>query len=92
LQTVTAAEKGVRMELIQLQADNDALQTRLQGLVAQRQQDKQAVSQLERRLNDERKAKQNVENQLLTERKTNKERQKQEAAESAAVARAAQAK
>ncbi|CAG0916834.1 unnamed protein product [Notodromas monacha] len=96
LQTVTAAEKGVRMELNLLQSENESLQSRLQTLVAQRQQDKQTIAQMERKLHEERKLRLSSESQLNAERKAAavKERlhQKQQAEEQQQMQAQAQAR
>lgn len=76
-----ASERTQRAEIAQLQQDNENLQTKLHNLVTARQQDKQNVSQLEKKLQEEKKAKGGLENQLAAERKNKK-------AEEAATARA----
>nr|CAD7256887.1 unnamed protein product [Timema shepardi] len=75
------SEKNLKGELGQLQQDNDNLQSKLHGLVTARQMDKQTISQLERRVQEERRIRGSVEAQLSAERKTKR-------AEEAAAARA----
>ncbi|GLH13953.1 Macoilin [Gryllus bimaculatus] len=81
ISSLLSGEKSVKCELSQLQQDNDELQSKLHGLVTARQLDKQAITQLERRLQDERRIRSSCEAQLAAERKAKK-------AEEAAAARA----
>ncbi|KAL0275614.1 UNVERIFIED_CONTAM: hypothetical protein PYX00_003417 [Menopon gallinae] len=83
LVSVTNCERSAKSELTQLQHHNDDLQTRLHGLVSARQLDKQAMSQLEKKLADERRARGSCEAQLAAERKAKKA---EEAAAAQAVA------
>ncbi|RWS02794.1 Macoilin-1-like protein, partial [Dinothrombium tinctorium] len=72
---------SIKAENLQLQQDNENLQTKLHNLVTARQQDKQNVTQLEKKLIEEKKIKVGLETQLVAERKAKK-------AEEAATARA----
>ncbi|RWS25876.1 macoilin-like isoform X1 [Leptotrombidium deliense] len=72
---------SLRAENSQLLQDNENLQTKLHNLVTARQQDKQNVTQLEKKLIEEKKLKLGLETQLMAERKAKK-------AEEAATARA----
>ncbi|CAE1300529.1 Macoilin,Macoilin-2,Macoilin-1 [Acanthosepion pharaonis] len=78
---MSISEKSMRSELYQLQQDNENLQNKLHNLVTSRQQDKQNISILERKLQDACKNKCVVEQQLASERKAKK-------AEESAAARA----
>ncbi|XP_075237641.1 macoilin [Lycorma delicatula] len=82
INTLLNSEKTNKSDLCQLQIDNEELQSKLHGLVSARQMDKQALSQLERRVADERRLRTVCEAQLAAERKAKK-------AEEAAAARAA---
>ncbi|KAG8248840.1 transmembrane protein 57 [Homalodisca vitripennis] len=62
-------EKSIKSELCQLQLDNDDLQSKIHSLVSARQMDKQAVTQLERRVQEERRLRTTTEAQLAAERK-----------------------
>ncbi|KAG1656163.1 Macoilin [Nymphon striatum] len=74
-------ELTIKNELLQLQQDNENLQSKLHHLVTARQQDKQTINALEKKLQEERKCKAVLETQLASERKNKK-------AEEAAAARA----
>lgn len=87
--SLISTEKTVRNELCQLQLDNDDLQSKLHGLVSARQMDKQTLSQLERRVQEERRLRSTAEAQLAAERKAKKA---EEAAAARAVALAAATK
>lgn len=88
LASVASCERNAKSELTQLQHHNDDLQTRLHGLVSARQLDKQAMSQLEKRLADERRARGTCEAQLAAERKAKKADDAAAAAQAAAMAAA----
>lgn len=62
-------ERAARSELAQLQGINDDLASRVHGLVAARQTDKQSLAAMEKRLNEERRQRQGCEAQLAAERK-----------------------
>jgi len=62
-------ERNARNQLQLLQLDNDQLQSKLHHLVSGRQQDKQTLAQLERKLADERKLRQGSDAQLQQEKK-----------------------
>ncbi|XP_076307627.1 macoilin-like isoform X3 [Tachypleus tridentatus] len=79
--SLTITEHSFREELSQLQQHNKNLQNKLHNLVTARQQDKQLISQLEKRLQEERKLRNSIESTLASERKAKK-------AEEAAAARA----
>ncbi|KAI1294976.1 Macoilin [Halotydeus destructor] len=70
--TFHSSEVGQKAEICQLQQDNENLQNKLHNLVTARQQDKQTVSQLEKKLQDEKKTKSTLESQLASERKIKK--------------------
>lgn len=78
---MSITEKSMRSELYQFQQDNENLQNKLHNLVTSRQQDKQTISILERKLQEACKNKCAVEQQLASERKAKK-------AEESAAARA----
>jgi len=69
INSLLVSEKSVKSELCQLQLDNDDLQSKVHGLVSARQMDKQAITQLERRVQDERRLRTSTEAQLAAERK-----------------------
>lgn len=79
--TYLLEDKNLRLEHYQLQLDNENLQNKLHNLVTSRQQDKQNISILEKKMNEERKIRAGIELQLTTERKAKK-------ADEAAAARA----
>lgn len=79
--SLTTGDKSMKSELYQLQQDNESLQNKLHNLVTSRQQDKQNMLLLEKKVNEERKLRTQVELQLTNERKAKK-------AEDAAAARA----
>lgn len=81
IHNISVGERSVKSELLQLQQDNESLQHKLHNLVTARQQDKQTISSLEKRVQEERKMRTLYENQLAAERKAKK-------AEEAAAARA----
>jgi hypothetical protein len=62
---------------------------RLHGLVTARQMDKQTISQLERRLQEERRLRNSCEAQLAAERKAKKAEEAAAAARAVAIAAAA---
>ncbi|XP_071438913.1 macoilin [Hetaerina americana] len=90
INVLISGERTVKSELFQLQQNNDDLQTKLHGLVTARQSDKQTISQLERRLHDERRSRGVCEAQLAAERKARKV-EESAAARTIAVAAAAAA-
>ncbi|XP_054714333.1 macoilin-1-like isoform X2 [Uloborus diversus] len=79
--SISVGERSIKSELLQLQQDNESLQHKLHSMVTARQQDKQTIANLEKRVQEERKMRTLYENQLATERKAKK-------AEEAAAARA----
>ncbi|XP_042905580.1 macoilin-1 isoform X2 [Parasteatoda tepidariorum] len=81
IHSISVGERSVKTELLQLQQDNETLNHKLHSLAAARQQDKQTISSLEKRLQEERKMRTLCESQLAAERKAKK-------AEEAAAARA----
>ncbi|XP_023223077.1 macoilin-1-like isoform X2 [Centruroides sculpturatus] len=86
IHNLTVGERSVKNEFAQLQQDNENLQNKLHNLVTARQQDKATISQLEKKLQDERKLRTLLEGQLANERKAKKA---EEAAAARAVAMAA---
>ncbi|XP_037076332.1 macoilin-like, partial [Pollicipes pollicipes] len=62
-------ERNARNQLQLLQLDNDSLQSKLHNLVTCRQQDKQTVVTLEKKVAEERKLRQGLESQLQQEKK-----------------------
>lgn len=70
--SLVLGDKAQRAELQQLRQDNDSLQTKLHNLVTSRQQDRQNLAQLERRLQDERRQRTQAEQQVSAERKAKK--------------------
>ena len=85
LSNITLSERTTKTELTQLQHLNEDLQTRLHSLVSGRQLDKQTMSQLEKKLAEERRARGSCEAQLAAERKAKKA---EEAAAAQAIAMA----
>lgn len=81
MNSLASSDRGTKVEVAQLQQDNENLQTKLHNLVTARQQDKQNMTLLEKKLIEERKLKANIETQLANERKAKK-------AEDVATARA----
>jgi len=73
LNNMSTNERSTKTEIEQLRHDNDSLQSKLHNLVATRQQEKQSLSTLERKLQEERKVKSSLEHQLTAERKKNSE-------------------
>jgi len=80
-----SSERAARTELAQLQGLNDDLSSRVQGLVAARQNDKQNLAVMEKRLADERRIRLNCEALLANERK-NKRQQEESALQAMASA------
>ncbi|XP_050392701.1 macoilin-1 [Patella vulgata] len=81
INNLVSGEKSQHSEIYQLQQDNDNLQNKLHNLVTSRQQDKQNIAILEKKLIEERKLRTSFEQQLAAERKAKK-------VEDAAAARA----
>lgn len=81
MNSLVSSERGTKAEVMQLQQDNENLQTKLHNLVTARQQDKQNMTLLEKKLIEEKKQKALLETQFAAERKAKK-------AEEAATARA----
>jgi hypothetical protein len=69
INSLIAADKATKSEIHQLRQDNESLQVKLHNLVTSRQQDKQTLAALERKLLEERKAKTTIEQQLQAEKK-----------------------
>ncbi|XP_028415278.1 macoilin-like [Dendronephthya gigantea] len=69
LQTVTSNEKSLKFEVNQLKNDNEIYQQKIQTLTASRQQDRNSIATLERKLKSERDARQLTDSQLREERK-----------------------
>lgn len=82
INSLISSDRGMKLEVSQLQQDNENLQTKLHNLVTARQQDKQTIAQLEKKVQEEKKLRASLENQLTSERKAKK-------VEEAAAARAA---
>ncbi|CAG5126355.1 unnamed protein product [Candidula unifasciata] len=61
-------EKAMHSEMYQLQQDNENLQNKLHNLVTSRQQDKQTIASMEKKLTDERKLRAGLEMQLASEK------------------------
>lgn len=72
INTYLLEDKNLRTEHYQLKIDNENLQNKLHNLVTSRQQDKQNISILEKKMNEERKMRAGIELQLTTERKAKK--------------------
>jgi hypothetical protein len=87
-QALSVGDRSMRSELTQIQSDNDALQTKLHNLVTSRQTDKINLANMEKKLAEERKSRQNIENQLNAER-AKKKSEEQAAARAIAMAAAA---
>lgn len=73
IHSLVMGERSVKNELAQLQRDNENLQNKLHNLVTARQQDKHTIGQLEKKLQEEKKARNLLDNQLNAERKNKKE-------------------
>lgn len=85
-----AEEDRLRNEVQQLQRDNESLTGKLQSLQSARQQDKQNLTQLEKKVQEEKKLKAGLETQLKQEQeKKKKDQQQQEAKDVKAAAAAA---
>ncbi|CAG0881476.1 unnamed protein product [Cyprideis torosa] len=80
IQTLTSSERLTRAELNQVQVDNENLQSKLHSLVTARQQDKQTISTLEKKVTEERRERTKLESQLAAERKN---KQKEDSVRSA---------
>lgn len=78
-----ATEKSLRSELSSLQHSNEELQTKLHNVTTLRTNDRQTITNLERRLAEERRSRAQLETQLAQERK-NRKQQEQQAAQQAA--------
>lgn len=89
LTSLSSGERGLKVEVCQLQQDNENLQTKLHNLVTARQQDKQNIGQLEKKLIEEKKCKAQLDSQLAQERKNKKA---EEVATARALALATQAR
>lgn len=62
-------ENEIRQQYMRLHQDNETLQTKMHNLVTARQQDRQTICCLERKLQEEKKSKCALEQQLVQERK-----------------------
>ncbi|KAG7167941.1 Macoilin-like [Homarus americanus] len=83
INTLISSDKITRQEMNQLQQDNDNLQNKLHGLVTARQNDRSTISGLERRLQEERRARTAAENQVAQlERRQKKVEEQSECSES----------
>ncbi|EDO41096.1 predicted protein, partial [Nematostella vectensis] len=69
MHSLMANERSAKVELSQLKAENDSLQHKIQSLTSSRQQDRSAISSLERKLKSERDARLLAETQLREDRK-----------------------
>jgi hypothetical protein len=72
ISSLSITDRTTKNELYQLRQDNDNLQSKLQKVVASRQQDKQSLAALERRIQEERKQKASLESQLAMEKQRRK--------------------
>uniref|UniRef100_A0A8C7WQS4 Macoilin 1 n=1 Tax=Oryzias sinensis TaxID=183150 RepID=A0A8C7WQS4_9TELE len=86
LSSLSSQDRCLQSELGQLRQENELLQNKLHGAVQAKQKDKQAISQLEKRLKVEQEARALAEKQLTEERKRKK---MEEATAARAVALAA---
>lgn len=85
-------EERLRLDVQQLQRDNDLLTTKFQSLQSARQQDKHNLQQLEKKVQEEKKLKAGLEFQLRQEQdKKKKDQQEVKDMKAAAVAAAAAA-
>ncbi|XP_044739563.1 macoilin [Chrysoperla carnea] len=75
INTFTSTEKCLRLEVSQLQRDNEELQNKIQVITGARQAERQA---LERRAGEERRARAAVEAQLAHERRSQQQRRHEE--------------
>ncbi|ESO94855.1 hypothetical protein LOTGIDRAFT_232281 [Lottia gigantea] len=72
INNLISSEKSQQSEIFQLQQDNDNLQNKLHNLVTGKQQDKQNIAILEKKLAEERKLRTSLDQQLSAERKAKK--------------------
>ncbi|CAH1966343.1 unnamed protein product [Acanthoscelides obtectus] len=98
---LTTADKVSKGEISSLQRELEDIQQRLQSALSTKSSDKQTISNLERRIADERRLRSSLESQLNQERKSRKQeearaaqavaaQQREQAAAAAAVAAASQ--
>jgi hypothetical protein len=85
IHNLVIGDKSTKSELYQLRQDNEILQTKLHNLVTSRQQDKQNLAALEKKLQEERKSRSLVEQTLNNERKAKKAEDASRAATNAAA-------
>lgn len=71
--SLTTTEKVSKGELSAMQREIEELQQRLQSALSTKSLDKQTISNLERRLAEERRLRSSLESQLSQERKNRKE-------------------
>ncbi|KAB7496817.1 Macoilin-1, partial [Armadillidium nasatum] len=81
-------EKAMRQEMNQLHQDNDNLQNKLHNLVTARQNDRSTITSLEKKLQEERRSKQNTENQIAQLERRAKKLEEQNQARAQALANA----
>ncbi|RXG53240.1 hypothetical protein Avbf_05303 [Armadillidium vulgare] len=81
-------EKAMRQEMNQLHLDNDNLQNKLHNLVTARQNDRSTITSLEKKLQEERRSKQNTENQIAQLERRAKKLEEQNQARAQALANA----
>lgn len=85
ISTLSISDRSAKNELYQLRQENDSLQSKLHKAVTGRQQDKQNLATLERRIQEERKQKVALESQLATEKQRRKNEESSRAAASLAA-------
>lgn len=70
---LTTSEKVFRGEISSLQREGEDFQQRLQSALSTKSSDKQTISNLERKIAEERRLRSNLESQLNQERKNRKQ-------------------
>lgn len=86
-----AEEDRLRGDVMQLQRENESLQSKVTSLQSARVQDKQNLSQLEKKVQEEKKLKAGLESQLKQEQEKKKKDQEQKEMKAAAAVAAAAA-
>ncbi|KRY48841.1 Macoilin, partial [Trichinella britovi] len=80
LMEMSSVECSLKSELNELKINNEQLQTRVQNLLRSRQQDRQVINGLEKKIAEEQKAKAHLDQQLQQERRATKKAEEAAAA------------
>ncbi|KRX15354.1 Macoilin [Trichinella nelsoni] len=80
LMEMSNVECSLKSELNELKINNEQLQTRVQNLLRSRQQDRQVINGLEKKIAEEQKAKAHLDQQLQQERRASKKAEEAAAA------------